>query len=48
MSSLCGPVVDDVRVWFSGSCKIGFGAWFCFFCVCFRHGLGFCKAGFMC
>ncbi|XP_065637182.1 protein BIIDXI [Quercus suber] len=25
MSSLCGPVVDDVRVWFSGSCKIGFG-----------------------
>lgn len=25
MSSPCGPVVDDVRVWFSGSCKIGFG-----------------------
>ncbi|KAB2601441.1 hypothetical protein D8674_002446 [Pyrus ussuriensis x Pyrus communis] len=25
MSSLCGPVVDDVRVWFSGSWRIGFG-----------------------
>ena len=25
ISSLCGPVVDDMRVWFSGSCKIGFG-----------------------
>ncbi|KAK4271827.1 hypothetical protein QN277_020461 [Acacia crassicarpa] len=23
MSSLCGPVVDDVRVWFSGSARIG-------------------------
>ncbi|XP_041025587.1 uncharacterized protein LOC121265971 [Juglans microcarpa x Juglans regia] len=25
MSSLCGPVVDDVRVWFSGSSGNGFG-----------------------
>ncbi|KAH9797755.1 hypothetical protein KPL71_005975 [Citrus sinensis] len=25
MSSLCGPVVDDVRVWFSGSSRIVFG-----------------------
>lgn len=25
MSSLCGPVVDDVRVWFSGSTRIGLG-----------------------
>lgn len=25
MSSLCGPVVDDVRVWFSGAGKNGFG-----------------------
>ncbi|KAJ4703850.1 Protein of unknown function, DUF642 [Melia azedarach] len=25
MSSLCGPVVDDVRVWFSGSSKNVFG-----------------------
>ncbi|KAH0985395.1 hypothetical protein GBA52_012572 [Prunus armeniaca] len=25
MSSLCGPVVDDVRVWFSGSWRNGFG-----------------------
>lgn len=25
MSSLCGPVVDDVRVWFSGSARVGFG-----------------------
>ncbi|KAG6755087.1 hypothetical protein POTOM_040901 [Populus tomentosa] len=25
MSSLCGPVVDDVRVWFSGARRIGFG-----------------------
>ncbi|VVB02058.1 unnamed protein product [Arabis nemorensis] len=25
MSSLCGPVIDDVRVWFSGSSRIGFG-----------------------
>lgn len=25
MSSLCGPVVDDVRVWFSGAGRIGFG-----------------------
>ena len=24
MSSLCGPVVDDVRVWFSGSRRNGF------------------------
>ncbi|XP_054793252.1 protein DUF642 L-GALACTONO-1,4-LACTONE-RESPONSIVE GENE 2-like [Prosopis cineraria] len=24
MSSLCGPVVDDVKVWFSGSRRIGF------------------------
>lgn len=23
LSSLCGPVVDDVRVWFSGSIRIG-------------------------
>ncbi|KFK36341.1 hypothetical protein AALP_AA4G110000 [Arabis alpina] len=23
MSSLCGPVIDDVRVWFSGSSRIG-------------------------
>ncbi|XP_059439369.1 protein DUF642 L-GALACTONO-1,4-LACTONE-RESPONSIVE GENE 2 [Corylus avellana] len=33
MSSLCGPVVDDVRVWFSGSERIGFGG--------LRLGLGF-------
>ncbi|KAF3451117.1 hypothetical protein FNV43_RR07206 [Rhamnella rubrinervis] len=25
MSSLCGPVVDDVRVWFSGARRNGFG-----------------------
>ncbi|CAN1227371.1 Protein DUF642 L-GALACTONO-1,4-LACTONE-RESPONSIVE GENE 2, partial [Linum grandiflorum] len=25
MSSLCGPVIDDVRVWFSGAGRIGFG-----------------------
>lgn len=25
MSSLCGPVVDDVRVWFSGCNRNGFG-----------------------
>ncbi|CAN6975318.1 unnamed protein product [Brassica rapa subsp. trilocularis] len=25
MSSLCGPVIDDVRVWFAGSKKIGAG-----------------------
>uniref|UniRef100_A0A2N9IZC7 DUF642 domain-containing protein n=1 Tax=Fagus sylvatica TaxID=28930 RepID=A0A2N9IZC7_FAGSY len=25
MSSLCGPVVDDVRVWFNGSCRNRFG-----------------------
>ncbi|XP_028787037.1 uncharacterized protein LOC114742978 [Neltuma alba] len=25
MSSLCGPVVDDVRVWFSGSTRNGLG-----------------------
>lgn len=25
MSSLCGPVIDDVRVWFSGSSRIEFG-----------------------
>lgn len=25
MSSLCGPVLDDVRVWFSGSRRIGLG-----------------------
>lgn len=25
MSSLCGPVVDDVRVWFSGSIRNGLG-----------------------
>ncbi|XP_010504914.1 PREDICTED: uncharacterized protein LOC104781844 isoform X2 [Camelina sativa] len=25
MSSLCGPVIDDVKVWFSGSSRIGFG-----------------------
>lgn len=25
MSSLCGPVLDDVRVWFSGSHRIVFG-----------------------
>ena len=25
MSSLCGPVIDDVRVWFSASTKIGLG-----------------------
>lgn len=24
-SSLCGPVVDDVRVWFSGARRLGFG-----------------------
>lgn len=24
MSSLCGPVIDDVRVWFSGARRIGF------------------------
>ncbi|KAE7996213.1 hypothetical protein FH972_000954 [Carpinus fangiana] len=33
MSSLCGPVVDDVRVWFSGSKRNGFGG--------LRLGLGF-------
>ncbi|KGN49391.1 uncharacterized protein LOC101220961 [Cucumis sativus] len=27
MSSLCGPVVDDVRVWFSSSCRNGPGFW---------------------
>lgn len=25
MSSLCGPVIDDVRVWLSRSSRIGFG-----------------------
>uniref|UniRef100_A0A6N2KU18 Protein kinase domain-containing protein n=1 Tax=Salix viminalis TaxID=40686 RepID=A0A6N2KU18_SALVM len=25
MSSLCGPVVDDVRVWFSGARRLGLG-----------------------
>ncbi|CAL1403160.1 unnamed protein product [Linum trigynum] len=25
MSSLCGPVIDDVRVWFSGAGRIGLG-----------------------
>lgn len=33
MSSLCGPVVDDVRVWFSGAGRNGFGRlslWFGF------------------
>ncbi|EOA27232.1 hypothetical protein CARUB_v10023341mg [Capsella rubella] len=25
MSSLCGPVIDDVKVWFSGSSRVGFG-----------------------
>ncbi|KAL5577218.1 hypothetical protein UlMin_018917 [Ulmus minor] len=25
MSSLCGPVIDDVRVWFSSSCRNVFG-----------------------
>ncbi|KAG7643090.1 hypothetical protein ISN44_As02g029320 [Arabidopsis suecica] len=24
MTSLCGPVIDDVKVWFSGSSRIGF------------------------
>lgn len=33
MSSLCGPVVDDVRVWFSGCNRNGFGG--------LRLGLGF-------
>ncbi|CAH8253926.1 unnamed protein product [Arabidopsis lyrata] len=30
MSSLCGPVIDDVRVWFSGSKRIGAGFGFGF------------------
>ena len=25
MSSLCGPVVDDVKVWFSGARRNGLG-----------------------
>ncbi|CAI0545145.1 unnamed protein product [Linum tenue] len=25
MSSLCGPVIDDVRVWFSGAGRFGLG-----------------------
>ncbi|CAH2034421.1 unnamed protein product [Thlaspi arvense] len=25
ISSLCGPVIDDVRVWFAGSKRIGAG-----------------------
>lgn len=25
MSSLCGPVLDDVRVWYSGCSRLGFG-----------------------
>ncbi|XP_062161786.1 BIIDXI-like protein At5g11420 [Alnus glutinosa] len=33
MSSLCGPVVDDVRVWFSGCNRNGFGG--------LRLGVGF-------
>ncbi|KAL5774028.1 hypothetical protein ACOSP7_011585 [Xanthoceras sorbifolium] len=34
MSSLCGPVIDDVRVWFSGSKRSGFGG--------FGLGVGIC------
>lgn len=39
MSSLCGPVIDDVRVWFSGAQRsgsgLGLGLGICFWLVIF-------------